>query len=201
MILLMDYQIASKKLIFTVVTFSILYIVISLIWKNILLQQSVTFCSSGSQLVAVFRIEKDTTVLFPSTSTKDTLDCLRRGMSFYDRTVEYVITSRPSDRLLAELNNRYTVLYVGKMTNDNFSTVFTHYENKLIIQTDPVQFIYLKAISNPFTFVEEIQSNNVHIVLVPAFSEAISHLLENHNGLDGIRIIQLQEGDHVTLSL
>src|SRR3989338_862422 len=102
----MDDQIASKNVIFTIVLLSLLYIIGVYIYHHVSDNQRVSLCSNGQQITAVFHLREGMTILIPSSSVKDTLDCLRRGMSFNDRTIEYVVASDVSNVLMKALQAR-----------------------------------------------------------------------------------------------
>lgn len=197
----MDYQIASKKLISTTVILSFLYMMTIFLYRQILVSQSITLCSNGQRIVAVFRLKNDTTVLIPTKSIKDTLDCLRRGMSFYDRTIDIVLTSSISDTGLSELKSRYKIIREKEILDGELGLPIDLVGSILQINFESLYAVYLNPITDPYTFVEFIRYNNPKIIIVPELSEVIAQLLKQNSVANTTQIVDLSEGTSITLRL
>jgi len=197
----MDYQIASKNVIFTIVLLSQIYIIGVFLYKNVSNNQTVTLCSNGQQLTAVFHLREEVTVLIPASSVKDTLDCLRRGMSFNDRTIEYVIAKDTSSALIEVLHARYAV----NEEQDELELALTI---PVRLSGDTVEIggassiaVFLKEISNPFKFIEYVAEKNSPTVIVPEINEVIARLIEKNIIDSNIIITELREGEYATIDL
>ena len=199
--LLMDYQIASKKLIAAFVLFSVIMSVTAFVYSSLFNGQTVTVCSSGQRLAVVFHLANDATILIPTSSLKNTLDCLRRGMSFYDRDLELVVTAGMSEDYMLNLRSSYTIKQETDRLRLNTGLQIITNGNVLTVKTNKLQAFFLKEITDPYTFVEYLRQINPEIVVVPQFTEVISKLLSDIFISDVIRSIELKEGNFITLHL
>ncbi len=198
----MDYQIASKNAIFTIVLLSLLYIIGAYIHRNVSDNQTVCLCSNGQQITAVFHLREDVTILIPSSSVKDTLDCLRTGMSFNDRTIEYVIASDPSNVLIKALQDRYTVSEVQNELDLAFINPM-HLSGDMIETGAPTSSpaIFLKEITNPFELIHYIAQKNPKVMIVPELNDVIARLIEKNEHVLNTIITELHEGEYTTINL
>ena len=191
----------SKNVIFTIVLLSLLYIVGVFLYKNMSKHQTVTLCSNGHQLIAVFHLREDGTVLIPASSVKDTLDCLRRGMSFNDRTIEHVVAADASSVLIEALHARYTVIE----TQDELELaltvpVYLSGDTGIIGGTSSI-VVFLKEISNPCEFAEYVAEKRSQTVIVPKINKVIARLIKKNIIESNMIITELREGKHVTFDL
>jgi len=198
----MDYQIASKNVIFTIVLLSLLYIIGTYFYRNVSDNQTVSLCSNGQQITAVFDLRESVTILLPSSSVKDTLDCLRRGMSFNDRTIEYVVASDASNDLIKALEDRY-------MVNEVQSELDLSFINAMHLSRDMFETgvetsssaIFLKEITNPFELIDYIAEKNPKVLIMPELNEVIAHLIENNEHILNTIITELHEGEYISFNL
>ena len=197
----MDYQIASKKLIFTTVISSIIFITASFIFSLILSRKSIALCSNGQSIVGVIHLEHNQTILIPSKSLKDTLSCVGKGMSLYDRTIELIYAHGMSTSFLEELNTRYTVTSSTDVINIDLQPQINTLKDTIRIDADKQYVIFRTHVQNPFEFEEVLDSFQPQIVVVPELDFVIKQLLEKSEKMSGIQLIELREGETATYSL
>jgi|GEM_PF-5346188 len=197
----MDLQIASKKLLFTIVLLSLMYIVGLYWYRKATDSDTVTLCSNGRHISAVFHFKIGGTVLIPSSNVKDTLDCLGRGMSFYDRTIEYVIQTSSSEGQMNALRSRYSVISEIRSAELEATHIEDLSQDSFKLGTSPKIVVYLKNISNPFQFINNISQQHIRTIIVPELGEVMLQMIAPSVKRNNQTIIELQEGEYITLEL
>ena len=197
----MDHQIASRKLIFTIVLLSIFLLSLSGIATVISTNVHITICSDGSQATTLIRLLNKQYILMPSSSLKETLDCMGEAMSYYERTIDFVIASE-NNTVVKALKARYQIKNVQPAFNLKVKNIAIKQEKQhLVIQGNKTYLLYNKQITNPFTFVDEVRQNNPKVVIMPQMESHIRSVLSQWSDFMLFDVVELPKGRKIRFAL
>ena len=161
----------------------LLYITCNGVYHLLYKDPRLYICNANDRLETYFRFYHLDIVIYPKDS-KNILECLGKGMPFYDKKIEVVIGSI-SPNVKKELERRYVVSqYVSKSELRVMHLIFKYYPSEVqILGLEKNYSIHRQADMNSFRY--------GYINVVPYFSKA-----ENDKSLHKDTVV-VREGEYI----
>ncbi len=120
---MINIEIISRKLLFISLFISVLILLFLYLLSNIREKPLVIFCNVGNKINILIQT-KQLDILVNPVGEKETLECLGKNISFYDRTIEIVMSN--NNALVGTLKQRYTIshlIHSASLKIDNLDIV------------------------------------------------------------------------------
>lgn len=195
----MDYKDSRYIHVASIFIVASIYVLISFLYGHLLLRRDiVALCSNGQNIVVVMRLGNDMNVVIPSKSYKDTLGCLRRGMSYYDRHIEYIDETNTSKQVIEGLKTRYKVGRIINASNSKLIFPYLIIQNDILVLQQEKYAIYLRTLKNPFGLSDIVKKYKLSKLFCPPLTKPIQKILSKYEKLDKIVLF---EGDSIVIGL
>lgn len=193
---MLDYPVLSVKTIGYILLLSTLFLIGSVLISRVNPNTKLSICTDKKGNSMVILSNKNTNILIHPTYLKETLECIGDSLSFYDRTVEYILGSMRND-VQNELTNRYSF---QQSTQNTFSisSTFVTYQSKpfyhLKLQGEEGEYIIVLKSDTDVRYIQKYISNNKNTkVLLPT---TYQQTWEKSSELQNMQTLFFHEGNN-----
>ncbi|MDA1316513.1 MAG: hypothetical protein O3B87_00635 [bacterium] len=182
----MEHHIISSKLLVIVIGCGILILITSVVFNYVSFSPHIIACNEASGITYIIKTSRTYEIVIPSSSAKDTITCMGRGMMFYDRTVDVFYAIKENDTVLSQLKKRYTIEEV-ELSNNN--------ERTIISNQGITYALYSKEITDPFEFIRTVKNTKYSFIVGPELESIIQELVIKDSREDLASFIPMKLGD------
>jgi len=197
----MEQHIISPKLLISGVVYGIITLVTSVVLQYVFFSPHIIVCNEASGTAYVIKLSRTYEIVIPTSSIKDTITCMGRGMAFYDRTVDIFLMKTENRTFIAQLEKRYAINRVALVRFKNQAIQVMFDNERILLRNQGLAYVlYPKAVKKPFKLLRTEQNSDIVAIISPPLDPVIQGLIAQYPQ-EQIPLISIKVGEHKSIKL